>query len=54
MAKSAYVVESSIARDDDGLFIPGAWVLGVKVPDDGDQSSSTTQGPSGRPALRWM
>ncbi len=29
----AYVVESFIARDDDIVFIPGSWVLGVKVPD---------------------
>lgn len=28
-----YVVESFIARDDDPTFIPGSWVLGVKVPD---------------------
>lgn len=28
-----YVVESFIARDDDPIFIPGSWVLGVKVPD---------------------
>jgi hypothetical protein len=28
-----YVVESFIARDGDPIFIPGAWVLGVKVPD---------------------
>ncbi|MCL4743847.1 MAG: hypothetical protein KJZ83_00380 [Burkholderiaceae bacterium] len=28
-----YVVESFIARDDDSIFIPGSWVLGVKVPD---------------------
>ena len=28
-----YVVESFIARADDPVFIPGAWVLGVKVPD---------------------
>jgi hypothetical protein len=27
-----YVVESFIARDDDPIFISGAWVLGVKVP----------------------
>ena len=29
----AYVVESFIARDDDSVFIPGSWVIGVKVPD---------------------
>jgi hypothetical protein len=29
----AYVVESFIARDDDPVFIPGSWVVGVKVPD---------------------
>ncbi|WP_162742360.1 XkdF-like putative serine protease domain-containing protein [Nitratireductor sp. OM-1] len=28
-----YVVESFIARDDDPTFIPGSWVLGVKIPD---------------------
>lgn len=28
------VVESFIARDDDELFIPGSWVVGVHVPDD--------------------
>lgn len=28
-----YVVESFIARPDDTLFIPGSWVLGVKIPD---------------------
>lgn len=28
-----YVVESFIAREDDPVFIPGAWVIGVKVPD---------------------
>lgn len=30
----AYVVESFIARKNDTDFIPGAWVIGVKVPDD--------------------
>lgn len=29
----SYVVESFIARDGDPIFIPGSWVLGVKVPD---------------------
>jgi hypothetical protein len=29
----SFVVESFIARDDDSVFIPGAWVIGVKVPD---------------------
>lgn len=29
------VVESFIARKDDPLFIPGSWVIGVHVPDDG-------------------
>ncbi len=29
----SYVVESFVARDDDSVFIPGAWVLGVRVPD---------------------
>ncbi|MCO5157866.1 MAG: XkdF-like putative serine protease domain-containing protein [Aquamicrobium sp.] len=28
-----YVVESFIAREGDLTFIPGSWVLGVKVPD---------------------
>lgn len=28
-----YVIESFIARDGDPDFIPGSWVLGVKVPD---------------------
>ncbi len=28
------IVESFIAREDDALFIPGSWVLGVHVPDD--------------------
>jgi hypothetical protein len=27
-----YVIESFIARDDDPLFIPGSWVMGVRVP----------------------
>jgi Putative phage serine protease XkdF len=30
----SYVVESFIAREDDPLFIPGSWVIGVKCPDD--------------------
>lgn len=30
----AHVVESFIARDDDPIFIPGSWVLGVWVPND--------------------
>lgn len=29
----SYVVESFIARDDDSIFIPGSWVIGVKIPD---------------------
>ena len=29
----SYVVESFIARDDDPIFIPGSWVLGVHIPD---------------------
>jgi len=29
----SYVVESFIARDDDPIYIPGSWVIGVKVPD---------------------
>ncbi len=28
-----YVVESFIAREDDSIFIPGAWVVGIFVPD---------------------
>ena len=28
-----YVVESFIAQESDQVFIPGSWVLGVKVPD---------------------
>lgn len=28
-----YVVESFIARDDDPIFIPGSWVVGVKIDD---------------------
>ena len=28
-----YVVESFIAREGDPIFIPGSWVMGVKVPD---------------------
>jgi hypothetical protein len=30
----ACIVESFIARDDDPTFIPGSWVLGVRVPDE--------------------
>lgn len=29
----SYIVESFIAREDDPTFIPGSWVLGVRVPD---------------------
>jgi hypothetical protein len=29
----SHVVESFIARDGDPTFIPGSWVVGVKVPD---------------------
>lgn len=29
----SYVVESFIARDDDPVFIPHSWVIGVKIPD---------------------
>lgn len=29
----AYVVESFIARDDDAIFIPGSWVVGVHITD---------------------
>src|SRR6266566_7695672 len=32
-ATDCSVVESFIARDDDTLFIPGAWVVSVHVPD---------------------
>ena len=28
------IVESFIARDDDSIFIPGSWVIGVHVPED--------------------
>jgi hypothetical protein len=27
-----YIVESFIARDDDSVFIPGSWVVGVHIP----------------------
>lgn len=30
----SYVVENFIAREDDTLFIPGSWVMGVHVPSD--------------------
>lgn len=33
LESGCYVVESFIARDDDPTFIPGSWVLGVKIPD---------------------
>ena len=33
MPSGSYVVESFIAREGDPTFIPGSWVLGVKVPD---------------------
>jgi len=29
----SYVVENFIARDGDPVFIPGSWVVGIKVPD---------------------
>lgn len=29
----SYVVEMFIAREDDSIFIPGSWVVGMKVPD---------------------
>jgi hypothetical protein len=29
----AYIVESFIARDDDPVFLPGSWVIGVHIPD---------------------
>ena len=35
MPNGSYVVESFIARDNDPVFIPGSWVIGVKVPDAG-------------------
>lgn len=30
----SYVVESFIAREGDPTFIPGSWVIGVKIPDE--------------------
>ena len=33
LPSGSYIVESFIARDGDPLFIPGAWVVGVKIPD---------------------
>jgi len=33
--KGVEIVESFIAREDDQTFIPGSWVVGVHVPDDG-------------------
>lgn len=30
----AYVVESFIAREEDKIFIPGAWVVAVHIPDE--------------------
>lgn len=33
--KSCSVVESFVARDDDKIFIPGSWVVGVHIPDEG-------------------
>lgn len=30
----SYVVESFIAREDDNIFIPGSWVVGVHIPSD--------------------
>jgi hypothetical protein len=33
MPSGSYVVESFLAREGDPTFIPGSWVLGVKVPD---------------------
>ncbi|MFO1157266.1 MAG: XkdF-like putative serine protease domain-containing protein [Reyranellaceae bacterium] len=33
LANGSHVVESFIARDGDPAFIPGAWVIGVRVPD---------------------
>ena len=32
-SRDAYVVESFIARDDDSIFIPGSWVVAVKIDD---------------------
>lgn len=29
----SYIVESFIAREGDPVFIPGSWVVGVKIPD---------------------
>lgn len=33
LSTGAHVVESFIAREGDPLFIPGAWVVGVHIPD---------------------
>lgn len=32
--KDSTIVESFIARDDDSIFIPGAWVVGIHIPSD--------------------
>lgn len=32
--KGACVVESFVARDDDAVFIPGSWVVGMYLPDE--------------------
>lgn len=35
VVKGCAVVESFLAADNDPTFIPGAWVIGMHVPDDG-------------------
>lgn len=34
LESGAVIVESFIAREDDKTFIPGAWVVGIRCPDD--------------------
>jgi hypothetical protein len=34
LSEGASVIESFIAPDNDPVFIPGAWVVGVHIPDD--------------------
>lgn len=36
LSEGASVVESFIAREDDPIFIPGSWVVGVHVPNEED------------------
>jgi hypothetical protein len=33
VVKGCSVVESFIARDDDPVFLPGSWVVGIHIPD---------------------